>query len=403
MANSLYIAATEPYSGKIVVSLGVMSALQRMGGRIVFFRPVARSYQLAGTDTIVADRDTHLMRSVFGLSTAEADMHGLTTAEAESYLADGKNELLFDRVLGAYKRIEEKSDFVLCEGTDFLSLSSLAEDELNAEIARHLNSPVLLVVDGFSNDPDAICAKAKLAVNDFRQRGCQVLAVFVNKVPLLRLAELQDNVEAQIGALAVPMLVCLPFEPDLATPRMDEIAAHFGGAVLFGHDHLHNKLAKTVVASGSVETIIPLLDKKLLLVTHIDRHDVLFMAMTSLASHAAPNIGGVLLTGEGEIAPAVLQMLRGVPGPRVPIARSNLSTYETVMELAKVRPGIQPDYRRDIEIARQLFETHVDASRLMETIRVSKPSQTTPAMFKYEIVRRARADKKTHRVARERR
>jgi phosphate acetyltransferase len=221
-----------------------------------------------------------------------------------------------------------------------------------------------------------------------------VLAVFVNKVAPDRITRVRGELGTQLTKLSVPMLICLPHEMNLSTPRMDEIAAHLGGAALFGKDHLHNKVSKTVVASGSVQTIIPLLDSRVLLVTHIDRHDVLFMAMTSLASHTAPNIGGIVLSGEGEIAKPVLDLLRGVPGPRVPIVRSNRNTFETVMELAKIKPGIEPGNSREIEIARQLFDSHVDAKKLMDSVRVSTPKQTTPAMFKYEIVRRARADKK---------
>jgi phosphate acetyltransferase len=45
-------------------------------------------------------------------------------------------------------------------------------------------------------------------------------------------------------------------------------------------------------------------------------------------------------------------------------------------------------------MARQIFETNVDAESLTEAIHVSKPQQMTPNMFKYEIVRRARSDRK---------
>ena len=68
MANSLYIATAEPYSGKIIVSLGVMSALQKTTNRLGFFRPIARPYQLQGTGTKVQDRDAHFIRNVFRLA-----------------------------------------------------------------------------------------------------------------------------------------------------------------------------------------------------------------------------------------------------------------------------------------------------------------------------------------------
>ena len=40
MSSNLYIAATEPMSGKSVVALGVMELLSRRQARLGFFRPV---------------------------------------------------------------------------------------------------------------------------------------------------------------------------------------------------------------------------------------------------------------------------------------------------------------------------------------------------------------------------
>ena len=62
MANSLYIAAAEPYSGKIVVSLGVMSALQKTTTNIGFFRPIARPYRLQGGNRFVQDREVSVRK-----------------------------------------------------------------------------------------------------------------------------------------------------------------------------------------------------------------------------------------------------------------------------------------------------------------------------------------------------
>jgi len=395
MANSLYIASAEPYSGKVLVSLGVMSALQKTTTHLGFFRPIARPYHLQGTDQTVADRDAHLIRNVFGLELAEEETYGLDATEAESLLADSKSQALYERILAAFKRVEEKVDFVICEGTDFLSAASSTEEDLNIDIIRHLNTPVLLVLDGSSGDPDAVCSKAKLEVERFKNKGCEIIAVFINKVEPGRENELREAVESQLQRFSIPMVVCIPYDVNLSTPRMSEILAHFGDTILFGSDYLHNKVSKPVVCSGALDTIIPLLDNQALLISHLDRHDVLFMIMTALSAPKAPNVGGIILTGHGEISEPVFKLLQEAPGPKVPIIRSHMNSYETVMELAKVKPGIEPENTREIEISRQLFETHVDVARLLDAAYISRPRQTSPSMFKYEIIHRARQDKKT--------
>ncbi len=48
MANSLYIAAVAPGSGKSVVALGIMEMLSRRIRKIGYFRPVIPSGQAPG-------------------------------------------------------------------------------------------------------------------------------------------------------------------------------------------------------------------------------------------------------------------------------------------------------------------------------------------------------------------
>ncbi len=394
MAKRLYVSAAEPYSGKVLVSLGIMGVLERTVGRLAFFRPVGRSWRLPGEDGPVLDRDAHLMREVFRLDLAPEQMVGATGPEAAAMLAEGRADALYEKILAAYQRLEEDADFVLIEGTDFLSAASVAEDDFNGDVARDLNAPVLLVVDGSTGDLETIHAKAKVGLEAFQQKGCEVLAVVINKVPAARLDEVRTVVGARLRHAGILRVAAIPMEPKLAMPRMDEIAAQLGGEVLFGHRHVHNKVGKTIVASGSVATIIPLLEPEVLLVAHVDRHDVIFMALTSLMSHASPNIAGIVLTGTGPIAEPVMALVEGLPGPRIPIVRSGKSTFETVMELARVRAELTPQNQRELEIARQIYERSVDVDALTREIEGSAPRQMTPKRFKHELVRRARRERK---------
>ncbi|RLB63091.1 MAG: phosphate acetyltransferase [Deltaproteobacteria bacterium] len=393
MANSLYVSAAEPFSGKVLVSLGLMGVLERTISRLGFFRPVGRPYQLLGTETSVIDRDVHLMHEVFQLDGDPVEMIGVTAQEADTMQAEGRLTELHEKILSAYKRLEENVEFVLSEGTDFLSAASVTEDDFNSNVARDLNAPVVLVVDGSSGNVETVYSKARVGLDCFQAKGCPVLAVVVNKVPATAMDEMDNHILPRLHGAGIELVETIPSEPKLATPRMEEVAAHLGGDVLFGSKHLHNKVGKTLVASGSVETIIQHLANEVVLVTHVDRHDVIFMALASLMSHAAPNIGGIVLSGEREITTPVLKLIKGLPGPRIPIVRSHLNTYETVMKLSRVQAVLEPSNLRELDMARQIFEANVDVELLTEAIQVSKPQQTTPTMFKYELIRRARSDR----------
>ncbi len=394
MANSLYISGVEPYSGKVIASLGIMAMVERTGRRVGFFRPIARPFHVPGEDKEVVDRDVYLMHQVFDLPTSMAEMVGVTSQEAETLAAEGKQAAIAETILDAYKRLEDQVDFVVVEGTDFLSATSSVESELNIQIARDLGTPVALVIDGSCNDAEAIHSRAVIGIDSFRDKGCEVVAAIVNKVDRNPLELIAGRLVQRLRGKGLPVVATIPNEPALAMPRMDEVAAHLGGRVVFGRDYMHNKVGRIIVASGSVETMIPLLADNVLLVTHLDRHDAIFMAMLSLVSHEMPNIAGMVLSGEQEMSAPVADLLSGLPGPRIPIVRSPKLTYETTLALTQVKAALIPSNKRDIEIGRQLFESHVDTEGLRSAIDLSAPKAVTPKMFKYGLFKRARAGKK---------
>jgi phosphate acetyltransferase len=394
MAKSLYVSGVEPHSGKVLVSLGIMTMLERRIGRVGFFRPVAAPERLVGTGGTVPDRVVHVMREVFKLDRDPAEMYGVTSQEAEALLAAGDEGAVLQKILEAFKRLEEKVDFVLCEGTDFLSATSSTELDFNVAIARDLNTPVVLVVGGHVDDAETVHSKARLGQDRFREKGCELLATIINKADRARPRRAWDELCVRLRDAGVKIASFIPHEPALGMPRMDEVVAQINGRVLFGAGHLHNKVGKTMIASGSVATMIPLLENHQLLVTHTDRHDAVLMAILSLMSHAAPNIGGIILTGEHELAPPVMDLLQGLPGPRIPIVRSPQNTFETVLALTRVRTSLEPGHQRELEIARQLFESHVDTEQLAQAIQLSTPRLMTPKLFKYQLIQRARSDKR---------
>lgn len=391
MANSLYVTAAELYSGKVLVSLGLMGLLERNINQVGFFRPVANPYTLVNGETVI-DRDIHLMHEVFYLDAAVEDCYGVTSDEAAEMIGDGRETELYEKIFAAYKKLEERVDFILCEGTDFLSVTSSVEADFNSDIARNLNAPVVLVVDGSSNEAETLYSKSMIGLDSLKDKGCEVLAVIINKVDRSAIAHLEGRVSSRLRSLGVPVIAKLPHEPNLAMPCMDEVAAQLGGEVMFGRKHLHKKIGRVVVAAGEVETVLPLVDNNVLLITHIDRHDIIMMAFLSLMSHAAPNIAGLMLTGEKALAEPVRCLLKGLPGPRIPIVRVTKDTFNTVIELKQVKASLEPGNVREIEIARQLFETHVDTEALARSIRLSKPKQVTPSFFKYELIKKARQD-----------
>src|SRR6056297_4117759 len=99
MSNNLYIAATEPMSGKSLVALGLMELLSRRQARLGFFRPV-----IARADR--PDNDIRLIAERYGLEPGVTAVHAFTHDEAQRELAAGRHDEVLKAILERYKQLE---------------------------------------------------------------------------------------------------------------------------------------------------------------------------------------------------------------------------------------------------------------------------------------------------------
>ena len=116
MAQSVYIVAIGPQSGKSVVALGIMELLSRRLRRVGYFRPIIPSHH-------VADNNLQLIKTRYRLQFAYDEMFALSHDEAQHLSAEGRTDEILKAILDKYKHLESKCDFILCEGTDFSGLS----------------------------------------------------------------------------------------------------------------------------------------------------------------------------------------------------------------------------------------------------------------------------------------
>ena len=101
MANKLYVAATEPRSGKSAIILGLMELLTRNIDKVAFFRP------LIDVDHGSGERDNtiNLIRNQYNLPTEYEEMYGYTVKEANQLLSMGKNAEFLDGIMSKYNQL----------------------------------------------------------------------------------------------------------------------------------------------------------------------------------------------------------------------------------------------------------------------------------------------------------
>jgi len=399
LTRSLYVTAFESQSGKSVVALGLMELLSARVERVGYFRPIVPS----GAEH---DHQIELMRRRYSLPAPYEAMHGLSDDEAQAAVAGGRREDVKKRVVAAYRQLESGCDAIVCEGTDFAGQAPALDFDLNAELANELGMPVLVVVRA-STGPEAVDA-VRVSRASLEQKGCELFGVIVNRVPAVALAEVAASLAAEDAELPVYVL---PEQPELAYPTVGEVAdtlearplfqlgdlrkASWAGASMAlpvtSEERLQREVHEVVVAAMSVEHFIQDLVDGTLVIVPGDRPDILVASITSTLSSAFPSVAGIVLTGGYELNPAVRRLLEVAPFPVLEVASH---AYPTAAVVDSVRPTITAENERKIASALGVFEAAVNASELQERIELERPVRVTPTMFEYDLIERAKADKR---------
>ena len=387
MANSLYIAAMAPGSGKSVIALGIMELLSRRIRQIGYFRPVVPTVK-------EPDNNIRLIKTRYNLDLSYEEMMAYTHEEARDLAADGQIETVLKNILNKYKQLERKCKFVLCEGTDFTGVGSAFEFDFNAEVANNLGSPILALVNGRNKSPDVNIDAMQVARESFEEKGCTVLATIINRVA----ANGIDAVHAQLKTLGLekePVYI-LPEEPSLGKPTVGEIARNLNAQILQGDPKgLNRDVHDFKVAAMHLPHFLDRIADGDLIITPGDRADVILGSLATTASETAPNIAGLLLTGGLMPEDPVRHLMEGFKKHApIPVIRVDTDTYTTAMNASVVRSALTPENDRKIAAALGVFESHVNTKQLEGRIEVVRSNRVTPIMFEYMLIERAKADRR---------
>ena len=383
MPQRVYVATNEPNSGKSLVTLGVMEVASRRAGRLAYFRPVIRS-------TPQADPSLQLMRSRYRLPHPPEAMFGADRETVRRLLAEDRYDELLKTILEKFKALEEAADFILCEGTSFHGLAPAHEFDLNADIAANLGAGVLQVIAARDRSPADVMDAVRIGLDRLADHRCDLLGTIVNHVPPDDLAQFAEQLDRRL--LADSPLYLLPAEAGLDKPTVGEIATALQAQLLSGERAaLQNEVRHYLVAAMQLPNFLDHLREGSLIVTPGDRADILIGSLAALASRTLPNIAAVILTGGLTPPEAVMTLLAGLPA--VPLLSVKADTFTTATAVAAVPATLTASNDRKIASALNLFETNIDIADLESRIAAAGPARTTPLMFEYELIRRARANR----------
>ncbi|MEM9326047.1 MAG: phosphate acetyltransferase [Bacteroidota bacterium] len=388
MASSIYITTAEARSGKSLVCMGIIEHVLRKTRRVSIFRPVITS-----NSNNERDKNIDLILSHFELDLDYEETYAFHSNEAQDLISRGRTDQVLDRIIQKYKQLEKKSDFILCEGTDFVSESSTFEFGLNVQIAKNLSSPVLVIGKGDGDRSiDDVLRPVHLAIENFVENDCEVIGAIVNRAKAADAHELLVRMQSELpnGKLFFSVI---PENRLLRSPTVREISEHLEAKVLFGAERLDDLVYDFSIAAMQLDNYLTKMSENSMVVTPGDRGEIILGIMAAHLSNNYPNIGAILLTTGLMPKESILKVLEGVQGI-VPILLVETNTYQTAMRLNDIHSYVTPDNKQKIDESLRIFDKYVDVKALEERTSRIEIRGMTPRMFQYLLTQRAKEVKK---------
>ncbi|MGF0115866.1 phosphate acetyltransferase [Promicromonospora sp. Marseille-Q5078] len=387
-SRSIYIASPEGETGKSTVALGVLDLLVRQVSRVGVFRAVSRVPSPPASDAGGDAPRDHVLEMLLqhdGVDLAYEDAVGVTYDDVHA-----DPEAALSSILDRYHAVAERCDAVVVVGTDYTDVTGATELAFNARVAANLGAPVLLVTSGRERSTEEVRALTRLSVSELRANHAQPVGVVVNRCGPSVLAA---GATALLGDLDLPVWT-VPEEPFLHAPTVGRLAEAVEGTLMLGDpDLLGREALDVIVGAMSFEHVLDHLSDGAVVILPGDRSDVLLGLLSAHAAVTFPSLAGIVLTG-GYVPRGTIAQLLSALGPRVPVVATALGTYQAARRAAETHGYVTVTSTRKIDVARALFEQHVDGAALLARLDLPRTPVVTPLMFEYELIERARADRR---------
>ena len=386
MSKAIYLATTEPNSGKSIVSLGMMQLLLGKTAKVGYFRPIIDDFEKGRIDDHI---DTVLKH--FEVDQKFEDSYAYTRSQVVQLKNMDKDDEIIGNIINKYKAIEDRFDIVLVEGTDFSGEGAIIEWDINVLIAKNLGIPAIIIANGMGKSLQELVGNIYMAYDSFREKGVEVLLTVANKVQTENLEKVLAGLKSKLPKKV--FTAAIPLNPILGNPTVKEIAQVLSAKVLFGEDFINNQAGEFSVGAMQLRNYLNHLKKDSLVITPGDRADIILGALQANISTNYPNLSGIVLTGGLLPEDSIIKLIEGLSDV-IPILSVADGTFSVTNRIGTIKPRIYPENKEKITTSIQEFEKYVPTNELAERLITFKAEGITPRMFQYNLLKRAKSNKK---------
>ncbi|MDR1276072.1 MAG: phosphate acetyltransferase [Candidatus Accumulibacter sp.] len=355
--------------GLTSVSLGVVRALQRIGVDVAYVKPIAQE---------LTDNSIHFARELFRIPSPEA----LTLQEAADYIASNQMSELLEKIVTLCLSGGQGGALVV-EGlhTD-PSYSFISQ--LNVEIARNLKAGVVVVGNAALPDPALI---SRLCISQYQNGNCTVVGTILNQAP-----EGFDSDAAQraLGSVSLWGVVCE--NRQLKSPRTSDVAQRLNAKLISRGEIESRRVHEMVIASRSVESIIPCLHPGVLLITSGDRSDIILAA--ALAESRGIRLAGLLLTHSSGISREVMDMAApALESSGLPILVVEDDSFVTARRITSIPAAVPYDDSDRMNAIVDTVAENLNLESIATAFNFQETMKLSPPAFRYQLIQKARSER----------
>ncbi|MBF0122864.1 MAG: AAA family ATPase [Candidatus Omnitrophica bacterium] len=364
--KKIFVGATRQNDGKTIVSLGLLRALLNRFGKVGYIKPVGQQFHVIDGEEI--DKDVVLMSAVYKLEGKLKDMSPIAVPKGftESYIMNPNKGQLEQNVIDSYNRVADGKDIVVIEGTGHAGVGSVF-DMSNAEVARILNAPVILVSCGGIGKPiDEIMMNKAM----FDAKGVRVLGVVINKVLSDKYNKIDPVVRKGLANQNIEVLGVVPHNEILSSPTMQELLEDTKATLLSGEEDLDNTINRIVVGAMPPHEVLDYLGPGTLLITPGNREDIILAAMSGCLPGVTKTfcISGLVLTCGITPHKNVMHLIKELP---IPVLLLKEDTFAVASRIDNLIVKIRPTATRKIQAIEALVEKYVDVGKILDLIKKS--------------------------------
>ncbi|HZZ84107.1 MAG TPA: phosphate acetyltransferase [Anaeromyxobacteraceae bacterium] len=400
MPRILLVAPAGRQVGLTTVCLGLVRALDRLGARVAFARPLAGRGE---------DPSSALARLVARVEPPAP----IARSVAEELLARGDDQTLMEQVVSTCARAAEGAEVLVVEGI-VPEAGLLWSSRVNGLMLKALDAELVLVGAPHDASPAETADAFAIAARGFGVEGGQVGCV-VNRVCSGTRPPRADGVERLGGACGgcgddpghVPPLdlyrsaleaerlrplSVLPCRRDLLAPRVKDLAAALGAEILRTGDSDRRRVRDVALCAMTVPNALHAFAPGTLVVTPGDRNDIVLA--TALAVQGGLPLAGLLLTGGLRPDPKVLDLCQGALSTGLPVLAMDEGSYAAASRVAGLDPRIPADDAERVEAAASFVADRLDAAWLEGLLKPGRTPRLSPPAFRHRLVEAARAVRK---------